>query len=50
VVQAETPRTDVELTIKRRLQNAHILGMVLNRVPVTSGDTAGYRYYNRDAS
>ena len=50
VVQAETPRMDVEQTIKRRLQNAHILGMVLNRVPVTSGDTAGYRYYNRDSS
>lgn len=50
VVQAQTPRLDVEQTIKRRLQTAHVLGMVLNRVPVAPGDTAGYRYYNRDAT
>jgi len=50
VIRADTPRMDVEQTIKRRLQNANVLGMVLNRVPVGSGDTAGYRYYSRDAS
>jgi len=47
VVQAGTPRMDVEQTIKRRLQNAHVLGMVLNRVPVESGDVSGYRHYAR---
>ncbi|MDQ7844114.1 MAG: CpsD/CapB family tyrosine-protein kinase [Armatimonadota bacterium] len=50
VIRADTPRMDVEQTVKRRLQNANVLGMVLNRVPVSSGDSAGYRYYSRDLS
>ena len=50
VVRAGTPRMDVEQTIKRRLQNAHVLGMVLNRVPVGSGDVSGYRHYAQSTS
>jgi capsular exopolysaccharide synthesis family protein len=50
VVRAGTPRMDVEQTIKRRLQNAHVLGMVLNRVPVESGDVAGYRHYAKSTT
>ncbi|MGH2437155.1 MAG: CpsD/CapB family tyrosine-protein kinase, partial [bacterium] len=41
VVQAETARMDVEQTVKRRLQNAHVLGIVLNRVPINRGDASG---------
>ena len=48
VVQAETARMDVEQTVKRRLQNAHVLGIVLNRVPINRGDASGYRYYARE--
>jgi len=48
VIRADTPRTDVEQTVKRRLQNAHVLGIVLNRVPVARSDGAAYRYYARE--
>jgi capsular exopolysaccharide synthesis family protein len=50
VVQANTARMDVEQTVKRRLQNAHVLGIVLNRVPVARGDASGYRYYVREST
>ena len=49
VIQANTARMDVEQTVKRRLQNAHVLGIVLNRVPVNRGDASGYRYYVRES-
>lgn len=48
VIRADTPRLDVEQTVKRRLQNAHVLGIVLNRVPVSRGEGSAYRYYARD--
>ena len=48
VIRADTPRMDVEQTVKRRLQNAHVLGIVLNRVPVARGDGSAYRYYAKE--
>jgi capsular exopolysaccharide synthesis family protein len=50
VVQANTARMDVEQTVKRRLQNSHVMGIVLNRVPVNRGDASGYRYYVREST
>lgn len=48
VVRADTPKTDVEQTVKRRLQNAHVKGIVLNRMPVTRSDGSAYRYYVKE--
>lgn len=50
VVQANTARMDVEQTVKRRLQSSHVIGIVLNRVPITRGDASGYRYYVREST
>lgn len=50
VIQANTPRMDVEQTVKRRLQNSHVVGVVLNRVPVSQDNASGYRYYMREGT
>lgn len=50
VIRADTSRADVEQTVKRRLQHARVLGIVLNRVPIAPGEGAAYRYYAREGS